>query len=123
VALRFFVKKFAPAVSTYSLQGHFCALKPQAHKWKYLTAQNTKVENTPQRQPENNTPKSNKVGLVHQTKTKTNIKVGHDRHFRTDFGGHVGRARGKGTWEGHVGRARGKGATIRSFGTLRLKNP
>jgi hypothetical protein len=86
------MKKFAPTVSAYSLQGHFCALKPQTHKWKYLTVQNTKVENTPQRQSENNTTKSNKVGLVHKTKTKTNIKVGHDRHFRTDFGGHVGSA-------------------------------
>jgi len=67
---------FAPAVSAYSLQGHFCTLKPQTHKWKYLTTKNTKAENTPQRQPENNTSKSNKVGLVHKTKTKIIITVG-----------------------------------------------
>jgi hypothetical protein len=61
LALRFFVKKFAPAVSVYSLQGHFCALKPQKHKWKYMTIKNTKVESTPQKQAENNI----NVGLVH----------------------------------------------------------
>ena len=90
--LRFFVKKFAPAVSTYSSQGHFCALKPQKHKWKYLTAKNTKAENTPQRQPENNTSKSNKVELAHQTKTKTNIKVGHACFLCGLFGLIVGMA-------------------------------
>ena len=61
LALRYFMKKFAPAVSTYSSQGHFCALKPQKHKWKHLTTQNTRVGNTPQKQPENNII----VGLVH----------------------------------------------------------
>jgi len=81
MALRFFVKKFAPAVSAYSSQGHFCALKPQTHKWKYLPAQNTKTENTQYRQPKNNTTKSNKVGLVHKTKTKNNIKVVHVHLF------------------------------------------
>jgi len=86
------VKKFAPAVSAYSLQGHFCTLKPQTHKWKHLTTKNTKAENTPQRQPENNTSKSSKVGLVHKTKTKTNTKVGHARHNCGLFGLIVGRA-------------------------------
>ena len=90
--LLFFVKIFAPVVSAYSLQGHFCALKPQTHKWKHLTAKNTKAENTPQRQPKNNTPKSNKVGLVHQAKTKINIEVGHAHHNRGLFGLIVGRA-------------------------------
>ena len=86
-----FLAIFAPAVSAYSLQGYFCAVKPQTHKWKCLTAQNTKAEKTPQRQPKNNTPKSNKAGLVHKTKAKTNSKVVHDRHIRTDLGGHVPR--------------------------------
>jgi hypothetical protein len=92
LALRFFVKKFAPAVSIYSSQGHFGALKPQAHNRKYLTAQNAKVENTPQRQPENNTSKSHKVGLVHKTKTKIILKVVHACFLCGNFGFIVGSA-------------------------------
>jgi hypothetical protein len=70
-ARRIFIN-FAPAVSAYSLQGHFCALKPQKHKWKYLTAKNTKVGNTPQKQTENNTI----VGLVHNYRGLFGVKVG-----------------------------------------------
>jgi len=92
VALRLFVKQFAPVVSAYSLQGHFCTLKPQAHKREYLTAKNTKAENTPQKQLDNNTLKSSKVGLVHKTKTKTNTKVGHACFLSGFFGSIVGRA-------------------------------
>jgi hypothetical protein len=86
------MKKFAPAVSTYSSQGHFCALKPQTHKWKYLTIKNTKAKNTPQRPPKNNTSKSSKVELVHKTKTKIILKVGHDCFLCGHFGVGVGSA-------------------------------
>jgi hypothetical protein len=61
LTLRFFIEKFAPVVSAYSLQGLFCVLKSQTRKWKILTAKITKVETKPQNQPQND----NAVELVH----------------------------------------------------------
>jgi hypothetical protein len=52
---------FAPVASAYSLQEHFCALKPQTRKWNILTAKITKVETKPRNQPQN----ANAVELVH----------------------------------------------------------
>jgi hypothetical protein len=72
LTLRFFVKTFAPVVSAYSLQGHFCTLKPQTHKWNILTAKITKVETKPQNQPKND----NALELVHNSQAFFGFSVG-----------------------------------------------